>query len=304
MKEMVRTWKDGRITIVGIEFMVNEDVIVEVIGIPIVGIKFYRDKKISAAVVKEFAKDDKERNELVKTETYYDLGTIKKLHRFVLHAIISYITLDTHYDRVRTHYFVLLIHFWHGNKISIPFYLFSLINHSITRYKGKLFSNPTFHEGLLFLIYKHFKVQTHRRTITQATNTDSIDLHSEGDEEVAHIMQEMGNKKYKEILKMVKDNTNKDSKGLGGRILKCEVISDDEEYSEDDERMETKEENSDKEKNIQVVKIKIPGLRGKGKCTNKRKGILSSDTREGTRNREMSIDWPNTEKQDNQKCNI
>ena len=47
--------------------------------------------------MKDFAKDMKE---LVKTGAYYEPTSIKKLWRFVLRAIISYITLNTRFDRI------------------------------------------------------------------------------------------------------------------------------------------------------------------------------------------------------------
>ena len=63
---MVKSWKEGEVKIDGIDFQVNEGAIVEVMGIPIEGIKFYRDKKISLSTVKEFAKNAKEKKDLVK----------------------------------------------------------------------------------------------------------------------------------------------------------------------------------------------------------------------------------------------
>ena len=53
----------------GINFQVNEGVILEVIDSPNQGIKFFRGKKISLNVMKYFAKDVKEMKKLVKTNT-------------------------------------------------------------------------------------------------------------------------------------------------------------------------------------------------------------------------------------------
>ena len=75
--------------------------------------------------------------DLVKTGAYYKPASIKKLWRFVLRAIISYITLDTRFDRIRTHHFVILNHFRYGTKISILFYLFFSTNKSIIDFKEK-----------------------------------------------------------------------------------------------------------------------------------------------------------------------
>ena len=79
--------------------------------------------------------------------------------------IISYRTLDTRHDKIRTHHFVILNHFRDGIKIFIPFYLFFSTNKNIMGFKKKVYANPAFHEGLLLLIYEHFKAQTHRRAL-------------------------------------------------------------------------------------------------------------------------------------------
>ena len=112
--------------------------------------------------MKDFAKDMKE---LVKTGAYYEPTSIKKLWRFVLRAIISYITLNTRFDRIWTHHFIILDHFRYGTKISIPFYLFFSVNKSIMDFKKRVYANPAFHEGFLLLIYENFKAQTHRRVV-------------------------------------------------------------------------------------------------------------------------------------------
>ena len=79
--------------------------------------------------------------------------------------IVEYILLDTHFDWVRTHHFVLLNDFCHGVKISFPFYLFSSLCKNIEGFKKKSSANPSLHEGLLLLLYEFFKVQTRGKLI-------------------------------------------------------------------------------------------------------------------------------------------
>ena len=74
----------------------------EVTGFPQEGMNFYRDKKMLANVVNDFVKDEKEKDKLVKIDTYYDIESIKKLWRYVLRILIEYITLDPRFDRIRT----------------------------------------------------------------------------------------------------------------------------------------------------------------------------------------------------------
>ena len=47
--------------------------------IPMEGFKFFRDKKISTNAVKDFMKRIEEFNDLVKSETFYEMESIKKL---------------------------------------------------------------------------------------------------------------------------------------------------------------------------------------------------------------------------------
>ena len=108
-----------------------------VTSIPIVGKKFYRNWKISGQVLVEFTKNQEEKKVLVKRGTHYLLSSIKPLWRFMLHAIIKYITLDTRFDHLCTYHFMLLNHFRYGVKIAIPFYLYSSMNESINEYQEK-----------------------------------------------------------------------------------------------------------------------------------------------------------------------
>ena len=124
------------------------------------GTNFYKEKKMSANAMKDFMKDAKERKKLVKAETYYEMDSIKKLWRYVLRVVIELIYLDTRFDRVRTHHFVLLNHFRHGIKISFPFYLFTSLRKNIVGFKKKSSANLALHEGFLLLVYEYLKTQT------------------------------------------------------------------------------------------------------------------------------------------------
>ena len=108
---MVNSWKAGHVKIDGVSHQVNADIIAEITKIPNERINFYRDKKLSANALRDFTKDAAERKKLVKVETYYKMDSIKKLWRYVLQAVIEFISLDTRFDRVRTHHFMLLNHF-------------------------------------------------------------------------------------------------------------------------------------------------------------------------------------------------
>ena len=46
IRSMVKSWNEGIVKIYGMDFMVEEDVISTMTNIPIMGSKFYRDKRI------------------------------------------------------------------------------------------------------------------------------------------------------------------------------------------------------------------------------------------------------------------
>ena len=154
---MVNSWNNGRVKVNGVSFQITEEVVAEVTGIPMEGFKFYRDKKLSSNAIKDFVKNSKELNKLIKKESFFVTETIKNLWRYVLYGIIEYVTLDPRFDRVRTHHFVILNQFRHDSKISFPFYLFTSMNRVISSFKKKATVNPALHEGLLLLIHEHFK---------------------------------------------------------------------------------------------------------------------------------------------------
>ncbi len=115
---------------------------------------------MSANVVKDFTKDAKKRKKLVKVKTYYEMDSIKKLWRYILRVVIEFITLDTRFDRVTMHHFVLLNNFRHGIKNYFPFYFFTSLRKNIEGYKKKPSVNLTLHEGFHLLVYEYLKTQT------------------------------------------------------------------------------------------------------------------------------------------------
>ena len=154
---MVSSWKDDRVNVNGVSFLITKEVGSIVTKIPIEGFKFLRDEKLLSNAVKDFVKNTKELNALKKSETFYEMESIKNLWRYVLHAIIEYITLDPRFDHVRTHHFILLNHFWHGSKISFPYYFLTSRSKAVSSFKKKPTINLALHEGLLLLIHEHFK---------------------------------------------------------------------------------------------------------------------------------------------------
>lgn len=56
MNNFIKTWKDGRVKVNGVSFQVTEEVVVMVNDIPMEGIKFFHDKKLSMSTMNDFIK--------------------------------------------------------------------------------------------------------------------------------------------------------------------------------------------------------------------------------------------------------
>ena len=76
---MVNLWKDGKVKVNGVSFWITKEVFTMVTKILMESFKFFRDKKLSTNVVKDFMKSTKELNDLVKSETFYEMESMKKL---------------------------------------------------------------------------------------------------------------------------------------------------------------------------------------------------------------------------------
>ena len=63
---MVNLWKDGKVKVNGVSFLVTEEVVAIVSKILTKGFKFFKDKKLLTSVVKDFVKSLEEKNDLVK----------------------------------------------------------------------------------------------------------------------------------------------------------------------------------------------------------------------------------------------
>lgn len=69
---------------------------------------------------------------------------------------MEYFTSDGSFTRVYGHHFVLLNHFCHGIKVSLPFYLMSSLRANFRDHKKNPIKFPILHEELLVLIDSHF----------------------------------------------------------------------------------------------------------------------------------------------------
>ncbi len=187
------SWKDGRVKVNGVYFRITEEVIATVTKIPIEGFKFFRDKKLSTNAVRDFMESEKELKALRKIDTYYVPDSMKKWWRYVLRAIIEYITLDPRFDRARTHHFIILNHFWHSANISFPYYLLTSMRKAVDSFKKKTITNSALHEGLLLLIHEHFKAQTIRIAPPQVENVESSSSsYSSNSEDIQSLSSEEG----------------------------------------------------------------------------------------------------------------
>lgn len=75
---MVNSRNNGKVKVNEVSFQITKEVVPEVIGIPMKGFKFYRDKKLSSNTIKDFVKNTKELNKMVKKESFFCDGNYQE----------------------------------------------------------------------------------------------------------------------------------------------------------------------------------------------------------------------------------
>lgn len=135
---------------------INEELIATVTGLPMVGHKFYKDKKSNEEVMTQFFKDN-EWKKLIKMESWgYERKSLKKVWANIAEVIMWYVNLEDRFTKILGHHFTLLNHFRHGLLISFPFFLLSSMEVSIyVHLKNR--RALVLHEGLIILIMEHFR---------------------------------------------------------------------------------------------------------------------------------------------------
>lgn len=70
-KHFIKNWKNGKVLVGTQMMMVDEDIIVEAMGMVKDGIKFYRDRSVSGKVTYRFPIADGEKKKMVKVDNSY-----------------------------------------------------------------------------------------------------------------------------------------------------------------------------------------------------------------------------------------
>ena len=91
---------------------VIEEIIVKATGLELVGINYYRERKLSNKAIEDFVETKNERKHLVKIgNSYYNPASVSRPSRFVLFVIMEYLTLDGRFTKVYGYHFMLANHF-------------------------------------------------------------------------------------------------------------------------------------------------------------------------------------------------
>lgn len=156
--KVTKNWINGSFKIHGVRFKLDASLIAMVTCMPHSGLNLFRDLKVSNNAVKLFPCKEKERTKIGKaTGGYYDASNIMKIWGCVLNAIMEYIIVEGHFTRVHTYHFMLLNHFRHEKRISLPHYLFRSLSRSLNKHR-KNPTTPMLYCGLILLIYEHCKI--------------------------------------------------------------------------------------------------------------------------------------------------
>lgn len=127
------------VTLFGQTWRVDEDLVAEVNGLQKDDINFYRDRKFSVEAIKNFPKNEEERACIAKKDniSYYLPNEVNSFWQKMLKVLMEYLTIDGRFSKVYNYHFVILNHFRHGSKISLPFYLASSLNDSLADHAKK-----------------------------------------------------------------------------------------------------------------------------------------------------------------------
>lgn len=137
-----------------------EDVIAKATSLKLDGINFYKDRKLFEWVVDEFVEMTKERNRVVKIgNSYFNLHSISRPWRFMIFVVIEYLTLYGCFTKIFGHHFMLVNHFRHRVRISLPFYLRQLLDNTILAIQNDLDGDHAFHKGLMVLVMNLLKAK-------------------------------------------------------------------------------------------------------------------------------------------------
>ncbi len=161
----------------------------------------------------------------------------------------------------RTHHFVILNHFHHKSRISIPFYLLTSMNKAISSFKKKATVNRALHEGLLLLIHEHFRAQSIYKNPPQVEDVEKGSSNSSS------------NSNDIESISLEEENvtSGKKNKGQGRKQFTAttpikksprdhDQAQEKESYAEEEEEMDTKDSDNESEEELEEEK---PGKKWK-----------------------------------------
>eukprot|EP01018_Ginkgo_biloba_P005757 Gb_20034 [translate_table: standard] len=143
--QLVESWKDGRVVINGLEFVVSEVLIVEVSGLPNEGEAVSRDKMNQVSQLTKFIKDE-------ETFCWLDSGiareSLPKPWDRVAVQVMKYLTLEGKFRKLFGYHIAILNSMRNKEKVNIFLFLFKSLEKSVNVAKAGKGKAPL-HQGLM-----------------------------------------------------------------------------------------------------------------------------------------------------------
>lgn len=141
------SWKNGVVTIGSISFMVIPYYISKVTDLPNdgVGVERHNSGDYKQLMKKIFEKGEKPK----AIYNGYGRLALPKLFPIVSYYVIKYFMPEGRYTTMHGHHFLILNHIRNGEKVNLPFFLFSSLESCIQNV-----ANPPLHQGFIYFLYK------------------------------------------------------------------------------------------------------------------------------------------------------
>lgn len=156
-EDFMNGWENGTITTFKVEFRIDETFIVEIASLQIEGNNFYRERTVIEEAIVAFFDKESERKRVQKMKDYgYNRKDLQSFRPEMIKVIMRYITLDDQYASILSYHFMILNHFSHNKRISLPFYLLSSLENNMVN-QTKNSDNRILHQGLIMIIMEYAK---------------------------------------------------------------------------------------------------------------------------------------------------
>eukprot|EP01018_Ginkgo_biloba_P013977 Gb_31793 [translate_table: standard] len=146
--QIVESWKDGRVSVNGLEILINEVLLVDVSALPCEGEVISRDKTSQVGQLTKFIRDD-------EMFCWLDSGiareSLSKPWDRVAVQVMKYLTLEGKFWKLFGYHIAILNSMRNKEKVNIPLFLLKSMEKSVKAVKAGKGKSPL-HQGLMKML--------------------------------------------------------------------------------------------------------------------------------------------------------